>query len=196
MLELRAYNDADYGACMDLLEAAFADDPKLDIFAIRSRHRCLKRCMKAAMSIVVPENHVVVAHGEDVIHGMIALIPPGRYPYPVLRSIRITANLVTGLPLISTLRLIWASTLADWSHPRTRHWYVALLAVHPSAQRQGIGKQLLSQALSKATNDRLPVYLETTTEANVSYYSRFGFQVSASHRSGITPAFWGMRKNP
>ena len=62
-------------------------------------------------------------------------------------------------------------------HVPEQHWYLLLLAVDPSHQRQGIGGQLLDHALWHPDNDELPTYLETFSEGNLGLYQQHGFAV-------------------
>ena len=57
------------------------------------------------------------------------------------------------------------------------HWYTMVLGVDPAFQGQGYGKALLDPILSQAKADGLPVYLETSQPANVSFYQKMGFRV-------------------
>jgi GNAT superfamily N-acetyltransferase len=59
----------------------------------------------------------------------------------------------------------------------TNHIYLALLAVDPQYQGQGYASKLLKPLLEKLDEQKLPCYLETTTEQNVSLYEHFGFRV-------------------
>ena len=65
------------------------------------------------------------------------------------------------------------------------HWYLQTLGVEPAHQGKGYGSLLMEYMLEKidATNP-LPVFLETSTEINVKFYKRFGFEVV---REGIIP---------
>lgn len=58
------------------------------------------------------------------------------------------------------------------------HWYLQTLGVDPSFQGKGYGSLLMDFMLEKIDNTRpLPVFLETSTEINVKFYKRFGFEV-------------------
>lgn len=76
------------------------------------------------------------------------------------------------------------------------HWYLALLGVEPGEQGRGLGSLLVAELLQRAAAASLPVYLETTNEANLAFYRRHGFTVA---RAGATPgglAYWAMRHEP
>ena len=80
--------------------------------------------------------------------------------------------------------------------PQGAALYLQTLAVHPSRQRQGVGSFLISPTLECADRDRLPVYLETTKEANVTYYRRFGFDVVEDLMVGGALRVWTMLRRP
>src|SRR5205085_5068 len=63
------------------------------------------------------------------------------------------------------------------NHFHEPHLYLWQLAVHPAAQRQGVGRALLGRVLEDAAASDLPAFLETTKTANVAYYGSFGFRV-------------------
>jgi ribosomal protein S18 acetylase RimI-like enzyme len=65
------------------------------------------------------------------------------------------------------------------------HWYLQTLGVEPTQQGKGYGSLLMEYMLEKIDNTNpLPVFLETSTEINVKFYKRFGFEVV---REGIIP---------
>ena len=65
------------------------------------------------------------------------------------------------------------------------HWYLQTLGVEPAHQGKGYGSLLMEYMLEKIdTTNPLPVFLETSTEINVKFYKRFGFEVV---KEGIIP---------
>lgn len=74
------------------------------------------------------------------------------------------------------------------------YWYLLALGVEPTCQRQGIGGQLTWPMLARADAEKLPCFLETQSERNVSYYQKYGFAVAGT---GATPIpFWSMVREP
>lgn len=58
------------------------------------------------------------------------------------------------------------------------HWYLQTLGIEPTHQGKGYGSLLMEYMLEKIDNSNpLPVFLETSTEINVKFYKRFGFEV-------------------
>jgi ribosomal protein S18 acetylase RimI-like enzyme len=77
-------------------------------------------------------------------------------------------------------------------HPHEPHWYLPLIGVEPASQGNGYGSALLEHALAIVDRDRLPAYLEATTERNRALYARFGFEVVGEIQYGSSPAMWPM----
>jgi ribosomal protein S18 acetylase RimI-like enzyme len=78
-----------------------------------------------------------------------------------------------------------------------RHWYLMVLGVDPPRQGQGIGGALMQPVLERADRDRLPCYVETAKEINVSFYQKHGFEVIVEDDlPGGGPRFWTMKREP
>jgi len=57
------------------------------------------------------------------------------------------------------------------------HWYLQTLGVEPTHQGKGYGSLLMEYMLEKIDNiNPLSIFLETSTEINVKFYKRFGFE--------------------
>jgi GNAT superfamily N-acetyltransferase len=67
-------------------------------------------------------------------------------------------------------------------------WYLWLLGTHPSAQGQGLASALLQTKIAECAQTQTAVYLETSTESNVTYYSKKGFEVYEKLNFGQEPS--------
>ncbi|MEX2981196.1 GNAT family N-acetyltransferase [Streptomyces sp. C36] len=77
--------------------------------------------------------------------------------------------------------------------PQEPHWYLAVLGADPAAQGNGHGAALLLSGLAKADAAGLPVHLESSKQANIGFYERFGFTVRCEiHVPGGGPTLWSM----
>ena len=77
-------------------------------------------------------------------------------------------------------------------HPKEPHWYLPLIGVDPSRQREGHGSRLLRQALAVCDEGGLPAYLEATTPSSRELYKRHGFEAVNEIRAEGSPTMWGM----
>lgn len=185
------------------LAAAFHDDP-LSRFLFpqeESRSRWLRLLNGAGLRLALPEGHVYTPADQGV-PGVIALVPPGRYPLPAWRTLRFLFGVIWrpppfGPPLRSMVRGLQLLRAAERLHLREPHWYVHVLGVHPSQQGKGLGGTLLELALARADRQRLPVYLETSNPRNLTFYGHFGFDVVQEVGApGGGPPLWTMLRQP
>ncbi|MDD5432658.1 MAG: GNAT family N-acetyltransferase [Candidatus Omnitrophica bacterium] len=58
-----------------------------------------------------------------------------------------------------------------------RHWYLAFIGVDPDFQGKGFAGKLIKPMLARIEQERLPCYLETQSEKNVSIYEHYGFKL-------------------
>jgi GNAT superfamily N-acetyltransferase len=64
--------------------------------------------------------------------------------------------------------------------PTTAHWYLGVLATHPTYAGRRLGRTVMAAGLARAAADALPAYLETTNPRNVELYLGAGWEVTAS----------------
>ncbi|MDH6678359.1 ribosomal protein S18 acetylase RimI-like enzyme [Rhodococcus sp. LBL1] len=82
-------------------------------------------------------------------------------------------------------------------HPTEPHWYLATIGTSAAGRGGGYGKALLNSRLSRCDAEGAPAYLESSKEANIPYYERFGFEVTGQAvipNGG--PTLWQMWRNP
>jgi GNAT superfamily N-acetyltransferase len=65
-----------------------------------------------------------------------------------------------------------------------RYWFLQAIGVDPVYQGQGFSGRLLRPMLARVDSERLPCFLETQLEKNVTLYKHFGFRVV---EEGIVP---------
>lgn len=183
------------------LAHAFNNDPTFRYFTPeqeQARINAIELFAKTALRYSQPYNHVYTT---NELKGVAVWIPPGEYPLNDFRLLQL--GLYT-LPFkmrlsrlgqfISLFLTIEKHHKQDLSQP---HWYLFVLGVSPTYQSQGIGSLLLQPILNQADREKLPCYLETSTEGGVRFYQRLGFEVV---RTGSLPEadlkFWTMMRSP
>ena len=87
-------------------------------------------------------------------------------------------GLTRGLGVRSAWRV--AAWLSAWSKldPKKAHSHLGPIGVDPSAQGQHIGRRLMEQYCNELDRFTEPGYLETDRPENVSFYRRFGFEIT------------------
>jgi ribosomal protein S18 acetylase RimI-like enzyme len=101
----------------------------------------------------------------------------------------------------STLkRWVNLSAHMQWVHRRLLaepHWYLMSLAVERSDAGRLIAGALIQPVLSQADSDRLPCYVETFRERDLSFYEEHGFRIFGVGRvPSDGPVFWSMMRAP
>ncbi len=56
-------------------------------------------------------------------------------------------------------------------------YYLWFIGVHPTNQKAGVGTLLLNEVIDDSVRIGRPMYLETSTLANLPWYNKFGFKV-------------------
>ena len=79
---------------------------------------------------------------------------------------------------------------------REPHWYLLAIGVEPGRQGQGIGYNLMSQAIRRAEVDGLPCYLEVFDEALVRHCESRGFVVVQQELLPTGFPLWSMMRQP
>ncbi|MCZ4222923.1 GNAT family N-acetyltransferase [Pedobacter rhodius] len=61
--------------------------------------------------------------------------------------------------------------------PKGEMAYLWFIGVKPALQHAGIGSKLLQEIIEWTAKKQLPLYLETSTPANLPWYKKFGFEI-------------------
>ncbi len=197
--DISLLGDVQRDEAAEVLADAFRDNP-VYVAALRgaspdARRKKLGKLYRgfAAACLRIGEASAVLTDGKIVAVAL--AYPPGRYPFSF------GTWLVNGLPAAfvgpgHTLRLARLDGWMRKNHLQGPHWYLYQLGVLPSLQGKGLGTRLLRRHIALAERDGVPCYLETDTEENVSYYSRFGYRVTADQVvPGVGVRMWLMLRD-
>ena len=56
------------------------------------------------------------------------------------------------------------------------HWYLLVIGSDPSVRGAGFGQALMHSRLDRCNGEHAPAYLESSEQALIPYYNRFGFE--------------------
>ncbi|MFF4776010.1 GNAT family N-acetyltransferase [Microtetraspora fusca] len=76
-------------------------------------------------------------------------------------------------------------------------WFLGTVGVDPDHQGKGLGRAVIEPGIRAAEEAGVPAFLETSTEANVAFYRRLGFEVTAEvDLPDGGPRTWAMIRRP
>ncbi|MCW2093420.1 UNVERIFIED_ORG: ribosomal protein S18 acetylase RimI-like enzyme [Rhodococcus erythropolis] len=201
-ITVRMGNQNDLGSVANVLSAAFQDDPVMQWLWPDASDR-VPRLTRLYKTIVLrqhfPAQTVDVAQDEAGNIGGVALwARPDKWKTPRTTQLAMMPGLVRAYGSWAGLQRgaqLEAST--EQSHPLTPHWYLATIGTDSEVRGSGFAHALIRSRLNTCDQEKSAVYLESSNPANLPYYRRFGFEVSAeiSIPDG-GPVLWGMWRPP
>ncbi len=138
-------------------------------------------------------NTLVAQKGNRVV-GAIRFV---QWPHCQLSPLQTLRYLPTMLIEMRSTALHHARQGLTWYRldPKQPHWHIDPIAVLPEMQKQGIGSQLLSRFCKQMDEKGDRAYLETGKPEYVSFYERFGFDVTGE-ADVRGRHFWFMWRQP
>jgi GNAT superfamily N-acetyltransferase len=159
------------------LAAAFEDDP---VFGWLIPPGAARRRARLTRFFALELSHLVIPAGSawttaDARTGASLSLPPGKWRMPVGVTIGHSPGFtrVFGHRVAHSLAII---TRMEQKHLREPHHYFPYIGVAPAAQGRGLGTALMAPTLERCDTERLPAYLEATSERNAALYARLGFE--------------------
>ncbi|WP_326681776.1 GNAT family N-acetyltransferase [Streptomyces sp. NBC_01237] len=185
--------DADIPTAVDTLARAFADYPYTrHVVAADDHEGRIRRFQELCLTRVgMVYGRVWVA---DAGRAVAVWATPDQDPSPAFAEIG---------PLLGSLAGDRAAAFESAEQavapyrPQEPAWFLNTVGVTPEAQGQGLGSAVLVPGIEAAARAGYPVFLETSSERNVKFYERLGFEVTAEVvLPDNGPRTWCMRKDP
>ncbi len=186
-------------AAAEMLGRAFFDDP-LSVYLLpdeAKRARLLpwmyERIVRYGLRY---DGEVLATHG--AVDGVAVWLPPGLSHTPALRLVRVGLALTPikfGLGAVGRFMAANHVERLRMQLAPEPHWYLWLIGVEPAQQGRGTGSALIAPMIERADRDRLPCYLETHKERNLTFYRKHGFEVvHAADMPHGGPPFWCLKR--
>lgn len=178
------------------LARAFHDDP-VKAHLIGGRAVTIEKVQPffaAFQKIQLPHGHVYTTPGYEAA----ALwAPPGEWKVPFST---VLAHSPTFLRLYGwrLWRNLGVLSMMEKAHAQFEapHYYLEIIGTDPAHQGKGFGSALMRPMVERADDEGVGMYLESSKEANVTYYRRFGFEVRRVLALTKGPNMWLMERTP
>lgn len=85
---------------------------------------------------------------------------------------------VIGLDRVSAV--LKRESMIKNNHPKEPFAYLWFIGVNPQEQNKGIGSLFIKQVIQECERKNRPIYLETSTQKNIPFYQKFGFEIFQS----------------
>lgn len=113
----------------------------------------------------------------------------------------------TGLSLISSwiktvgveriLKVIKTSSIISKYHPKLDCFYLVALGTAPEDQGRGLGSDVIQPVIDTCDVKKIPIFLETSNEKNLSFYEKHGFKIQHEIVDPEKlPTTWTMLRKP
>jgi ribosomal protein S18 acetylase RimI-like enzyme len=189
--QLREASAQDVGRLRVALAEAFMEDPIFSWLMPDPRSRAARLSRFFAIEL----RKLVLVRGCgwtcEQLSGAALSLPPGAWSTPprlaVLQGRCFGARVLRAAGLLALIEL---------RHPREPHYYFPYIGVAPDAQGQGLGSRLMGPTLDRCDEQRLPAYLEASSERNAALYERLGFEIQSELRFASSPPLRLMLRAP
>jgi len=195
------YDDID--TMKRVLARAYDKEPVLNWLVIQDAKRTQRRERFFEIQLggfdSIQHDHVFTT---EQLNGIAIWYPPEPqdcWNAPPLKVLSLMPKLISvhglrKMPSIdSGIRMIVKHHLKNMKDP---HYYLEVMGVEPTHQREGIGTHLLQHGLRMCNEKGVPAYLETATEENVRLYQKNGFKVIEDFVLPKGPKVWTMIYEP
>ncbi len=173
MTHVRKLRSGDHRIAGGIIGSSFADDPVNNwIFGNESG-------MSSYYTLVARKLYLVRGYGHCIDDDACTLwLPPGiSKEIPLLFSLDIAASMTIHSGCASIIRGTRLDSALKKKRPVEPHHYLFAIGARPARQGKGLGGSVMAAGLKCVDEDRMPAYLESSKESNVSFYQRFGFEL-------------------
>jgi GNAT superfamily N-acetyltransferase len=188
-------------ALSGVLAQAFLGEPVTEwMMPQRTRRKTRRELLYRVelQSYVLPQEGLVTT-ADDRDGGLVGAclaLPPGQWEMPQSVDGRTALRFFRAYGL-KLPRAIRTQRVMAERHPAEPHYYVRWVGIRPGLGGQGLGSALMGPALDHCDVERLPAYIEASSEGSAALYERLGFL----HQGMLTlpeggPPIWPMLRPP
>ena len=193
---VRAASTADREPILDVCTAAFVTEPAFRHFFHDAYHPHARTFLAFLLDLRLAGGLVWVEEVAGRIVSASMWDPPGGTRLSEAQQEQMWQEAAATFPDDAVARLDAYEEQVHVFAPSTDHYYLGVLASDPAARGRGHGAAVLRPGLVAADAEGLASFLETGTEANLGFYSRFGFEVSDELELADRTRVWFLTRPP
>ena len=159
----------------------------------RARWRMVERFYRGALARAAASGIPLGAYDGARLVGVAITYPAGSWPPSAASFFHEAWGIAMSGPGAS-YRGLRASVAIDAAHPAESHAFLHTLGVDPRTQRGGAGAALMERLVAAADKAGVAVHLTTSTEENLPYYGRFGFEIDGEATLPRGAPLWSMMR--
>ena len=195
--EIRKATEADQEAIIRTMCRAFDADPVVNWFIRQDQKRpaAIEEFFEVLFRIMAyPLGEVVVTTD---LRAAALWVPPGRWKHGFFRQLVMLPRFVRCAGRGRIRRTFRGLRNIAKVHPHEPHFYLLQIGTDPEHQGRGLARRLMEPVLWRCDGEQLGAYLEPSSEKNMIYYQRYGFEVTGQIDLGKGgPPCWSMWRKP
>lgn len=167
---------SDKNQVISILTEAFLDNKSVNYLIPQDDRRVerIKHLMDYSFEVCYASGKILLSENKQCC----ALIS---FPDNKKTSLKSIVNeirlIVKSIGILNVSKAINREKKISINYPKTPIYYLWFIGVHPSAQNKGMGGMMMDTIVKDAISMNRTIYLETSTEKNVSWYQKFGFTI-------------------
>jgi ribosomal protein S18 acetylase RimI-like enzyme len=193
---VRAASSADREAILGVCTAAFVTEPAFAHFFNSDYEPHARTFLDYLLEVRLAGGIVWVEEVDGCIAAVSMWDPPGGATVPQAVQNEMWATTTSTFPSDSASRLDRYHEQVHAFEPPGKHYYLGIIASHPELRGRGHGEAVLRPGLIAADAQGNDTFLETGTESNLTYYARFGFDVTATLDLEDGTRIWCLTRPP
>jgi ribosomal protein S18 acetylase RimI-like enzyme len=193
---VRTASEADRDAILEVCTAAFVTEPAFDHFFNGEYLPHARVFLAFLLDLRLAGGLVWVEEVDGRVVSASMWDPPGGTQLPQSDQDSRWKVAATTFPVDAVERLDRYDERVHELGPRDDHYYLGVLASDPALRGRGHGAAVMRPGLEAADADGLPSFLETGTEGNLGFYSRFGFEVTGEVDLEDCTRIWCLTRPP
>lgn len=194
-LRKSANTSADKTKVVNIISQAFDNDPVFNwIVRQNQKQKRIRKLVESSVELTIPFEEIYISKDEK---GTAVWVPPDKHKLSLYQTFKILNMFIQISGLKRIIEMMKFFSFMEKQYPKEPFFHLLYLAVVPEAQSKGIGASLMKPILNYCSQNNLYVYLENSSEKNLSLYEKNGFNVFKEWKiSDDGPAIWFMKRKP